>query len=67
MAEPEHIAEPRHDAPPSPPAPSDEPETEAGFDRTLIREFLRLSPEERLAWHDSMVRLVLELRDGRSG
>jgi hypothetical protein len=42
-------------------------ETEAGFDRTLIREFLRLTPEERLAWHDAMVRLVLELRDGRAG
>ena len=48
------------------PDPDREPDSTAnGFDRTLIREFLRLSPEERLAWHDRMVRLIRELRGGR--
>lgn len=55
-----------HSPPPSPKSSERDPDvTPNGFDRTLIREFLRLSPDERLAWHDSLVRLILELRNGR--
>ena len=35
-------------------------------DRSLIIEMLRLSPAERLGWHDQMVNLVDELRNAMS-
>jgi hypothetical protein len=35
---------------------------EEGFDISLIRETLRMSPDERLAWHQGLVRAIEELR-----
>lgn len=36
---------------------------EEGFDISLIRETLRMSPDERLDWHQGLVRVIEELRD----
>ena len=36
---------------------------EEGFDISLIRETLRMSPDERLEWHQGLVRVIEELRD----
>jgi len=36
---------------------------EDGFDISLIRETLRMSPDERLEWHQGLVRVIEELRD----
>jgi hypothetical protein len=36
---------------------------EEGFDISLIRETLRMSPDERLNWHQGLVRVIEELRD----
>jgi hypothetical protein len=36
---------------------------EEGFDISLIRETLRMSPDERLEWHQRLVRVIEELRD----
>lgn len=36
---------------------------EEGFDISLIRETLRMSPDERLDWHQGLVRIIEELRD----
>jgi len=35
---------------------------EEGFDISLIRETLRMSPDERLEWHQGIVRVIEELR-----
>jgi hypothetical protein len=35
---------------------------EEGFDISLIRETLRMSPDERLDWHQGLVRVIEELR-----
>jgi len=35
---------------------------EEGFDISLIREMLRMSPDERLDWHHGIVRIIEELR-----
>jgi hypothetical protein len=35
---------------------------EEGFDISLIREMLRMSPDERLEWHQGIVRVIEELR-----
>jgi len=35
---------------------------EEGFDISLIRETLRMSPDERLDWHQGLVRIIEELR-----
>jgi hypothetical protein len=35
---------------------------EEGFDISLIRETLRMSPDERLNWHQGLVRVIEELR-----
>ena len=35
---------------------------EEGFDISLIRETLRMSPDERLEWHQGLVRVIEELR-----
>lgn len=35
---------------------------EEGFDISLIRETLRMSPDERLDWHQGLVRAIEELR-----
>ena len=35
---------------------------EEGFDLSLIRETLRMSPDERLDWHQGLVRIIEELR-----
>jgi len=35
---------------------------EEGFDISLIRETLRMSPDERLDWHQRLVRVIEELR-----
>jgi len=35
---------------------------EEGFDISLIREMLRMSPDERLEWHHGIVRIIEELR-----
>jgi hypothetical protein len=36
---------------------------EEGFDISLIREMLRMSPDERLEWHQGLVRVIEELRN----
>ena len=35
---------------------------EEGFDISLIRETLRMSPDERLDWHQGLIRIIEELR-----
>jgi hypothetical protein len=35
---------------------------EEGFDLSLIRETLRMSPDERLDWRQGLVRVIEELR-----
>jgi hypothetical protein len=35
---------------------------EEGFDISLIREMLRMSPDERLDWHHKIVRVIQEHR-----
>jgi hypothetical protein len=35
---------------------------EEGFDISLIRETLQMSPDERLVWHQGLVRVIEELR-----
>jgi hypothetical protein len=35
---------------------------EEGFDISLIRETLRMSPDERLNWHQELVRVIEDLR-----
>jgi len=35
---------------------------EEGFDISLIRETLRMSPDERLIWHQGLVKVIEELR-----
>ena len=35
---------------------------EEGFDISLIRETLRMSPDERLDWHQGLIGIIEELR-----
>ena len=35
---------------------------EEGFDISLIRETLWMTPDERLDWHQGLVRIIEELR-----
>lgn len=35
---------------------------EEGYDISLIREMLRMTPDERLDWHHGIVRTIEELR-----
>ena len=35
---------------------------EEGFDISLIQETLRMSPDERLDWHQGLIRIIEELR-----
>ncbi|RVU48326.1 hypothetical protein EA187_02490 [Lujinxingia sediminis] len=39
--------------------------TEEGVDRTLIRWFLSLTPDERLMWAQGHAQAVLKMRGGR--
>ena len=35
---------------------------EEGYDISLIREMLRMTPDERLDWHHTLVKIIEELR-----
>ena len=41
----------------------DDPNRRIGVDRELIRLFLAMSPEQRLATNDNAIRAIEELRD----
>lgn len=45
------------------PNPEDDPNQTIGVDRELIRLFLAMSPEQRLATNDNAIRAIEELRD----
>jgi hypothetical protein len=55
------MRQPESDAPAAPRNPG-ETNLRDGIDLTLIDEMLRLSPEERIRFHDGVLNSILELR-----